>query len=273
MPWMESTAMSQRHEFVVLARSDGANFRELCRRFGISPVTGYKWAGRFGEGGSAWLADRSRRPAHSPTQTPPHIEQLVVSMRKEHPAWGGRKIRARLLALGHRELPAASTITGILRRHGLINPDGHKSQGAFIRFEWPRPNDLWQMDFKGDFALSRGRCHPLTILDDHSRFNLALRACADQRGLTARAVLTEAFGRYGLPWRMLCDNGPPWGTSRRGGLTHLGAWLIRLGITVSHGRAFHPQTQGKDERFHRSLKVELLKGRSFGDLDETQRGV
>jgi transposase InsO family protein len=194
----------------------------------------------------------------------------VVALRQAHRAWGGRKLRARLRALGHDSLPAPSTITDILRRHELLDSGEAPVQGPFTRFERPVPNDLWQMDYKGDFPLGSGRCYPLTVLDDHSRFNVALIACGNQRGQTIRPLLVEVFRRYGLPRQMLCDNGPPWGTGQSGGLTVFGAWLIRLGIGLHHGRPFNPQTQGKDERFHRSLKIEVLAGRTFADLTAAQ---
>ncbi len=271
MPWMEATRMSQRQEFVLLAQAQQTNVRQLCRRFEISPPTAYKWLGRFQEGGVDALQDQSRRPRCSPNQTPPELERQVVELRQQHPAWGGRKIRARLKALKCANVPAASTITDILRRHGLLRTDTDHEPGPFTRFQRLYPNDLWQMDFKGHFTLLSGRCHPLTILDDHSRFNLALRACGDERGQTIWPHLVEVFRRYGLPRQLLCDNGPPWGTGQPGGLTRLGARLVRLGIMLCHGRPFHPQTQGKDERFHRTLKAEVLNGRSFADLAATQR--
>lgn len=271
MPWTETTRMSQRHEFVLLATTPDANIRELCRRFGVSPATGYKWITRFVQGGSEALADRSRRPVHSPSRTDACLEQVIVDLRQRRPAWGARKIRARLQALGHKHLPQPSTITDILRRHNLITSEASDDRKPYTRFEWDQPNDLWQMDFKGDFPLTHGRCHSLTILDDHSRFNLTLRACPNERGDTVRPLMIEVFRRYGLPWRLLCDNGAPWGCGHRPSLTRLGAWFIRLGITLKHGQPFHPQTQGKDERFHRSLKAEVLQGRWFHDLASVQK--
>jgi transposase InsO family protein len=136
-----------------------------------------------------------------------------------------------------------------------------------------RPNQLWQMDFKGYFALTEGRyCHTLTVLDDHSRFLLGLRACADETYGTVQAELTAIFGCYGLPQRMLMDNGSPWGDDAETRHTKLTAWLIRLGIAISHGRPYHPQTQGKDERLHRTLKDELLSRQAFARLDDCQEG-
>jgi transposase InsO family protein len=270
MPWKETDAMSQRIEFVQLAAGDGLSRAELCRRFGIARGTGYKWLNRYDELGASGLQERSRRPKTSPTQTPPHIAQLIVELRSRHPAWGARKLRRRLEDLGHTGRPAHSTITDILRRAGLIREEEIAARGPWQRFEHPEPNDLWQMDFKGHFATESGRCHPLTVVDDHSRFNLILQACDDEKLPTVRGHLIEAFKRYGLPRRILSDNGRPWGAADHP-YTQLSVWLLRLGIGISHGRAFHPQTQGKDERFNRTVKAEVIRGRWFRDNGEVQR--
>jgi len=167
MPWRISSAMSQRHEFVMLANQPQSNMRQLCRQFQISPGTGYKWLKRFRREGIQGLNEQSRRPQHSPKRTVEKIEQAVIAERQAHPAWGGRKLRARLLALGQAEIPSPSTITNILRRHELIAAADSAKHKPFIRFEHEQPNDLWQMDFKGHFALGASRCYPLTVLDDH----------------------------------------------------------------------------------------------------------
>jgi len=142
--------------------------------------------------------------------------------------------------------------------------------GPYRHFERGAPNELWQMDFKGHFALIQGRCHPLTILDD-SRFSLALRACTDQREERVRRELERVFRCYGLPQRMLMDNGAPWGWDDDHPYTRLTVWLLRLGVGVSPSRAYHPQTQGKIERFHRTLKAEVLSRRQFDGLTAAQR--
>jgi transposase InsO family protein len=271
MPWNEVSIVSLRREFVTLAAVEGANVRELCRRYGVSPQTAYKWIARHREGGDAALADRSRRPASSPSRCAVAIEAEVLRLRDEHPAWGGRKLRARLIALGHTAVPVASTLTEVLRRHGRLDPDTAAAHAPFQRFEHDAPNRLWQMDFKGHFATAAGRCHPLTVLDDHSRFAVGLIACGDEQDRTVRGHLTTLFRRYGLPECILCDNGPPWGTVGSGQrYSALGVWLLRLGVGVHHGRPYHPQTQGKDERFHRTLKAEVIQGRTFTDLMECQ---
>ena len=265
--------MSQRHEFVLLAGQEKANVRQLCRQFGISSATAYKWLRRFQAEGVQGLQELSRRPKNSPARTAKEIEKAVISQRHKHPAWGGRKLRARLLALGHPQVPSPSTITSILDRHHLLTNEEALKHKPWIRFVHPQPNDLWQMDFKGDFALGRGRCYPLTVLDDHSRFALGLVACANQRTETTRTALVSIFRRYGLPWRMAMDNGAPWAVYRhdRTRYTEFSVWLIRLGIRLSFSRPHHPQTQGKAERFHRTLAVELLRDQLWRNQQECQR--
>jgi transposase InsO family protein len=268
MPW--GSALDRREEFVRLASLPGANVSELCRRFGISRSNGYKWLGRHAEAGGSGLAERSRRPLRSPKQTPEALVAQVLAVRASHPTWGGRKIR-RVLQNEGRAAPTASTITEILRRAGKLDGPGAGEVRDWSRFEHEEPNDLWQMDFKGHFALERGRCHPLTVLDDHSRYALEIGACGDERTETVQGRLERVFGRYGLPRRILADNGSPWGTAGgRGRHTRLTVWLLDLDVAISHGRPYHPQTQGKDERFHRTLKGEVLDGATFAGIAQAQ---
>lgn len=259
MPWKEVSTMSLRLEFVELASKGQRNIAPLCSRFGISRKTGYKWLARHKAGGSDGVADRSRRPKHSPRQTAAETEQAIVSLRKRHPAWGARKLQARLKVLEQAPLPAVSTTHAILVRAGLVSAAESSKHQAWQRFEHAEPNDLWQMDFKGHFGLTRGqRCHPLTVLDDHSRFSLVLAACADERSDTVRPRLIAAFRRYGLPQRILMDNGGSWRGGGEDPYSEFTVWLMRIGLRVTHGRPGHPQTQGKEERFHRTLKAEVL---------------
>ena len=273
MPWMTKNTVTLRIEFVTLARAEGTNLAELCRRYGISRKSAYKWLARAREGPelSRALEDRSRRPRQMPRRTAEAVEAQVSALRAEHPAWGPRKLRRRLEDLGWSELPAPSTVGMILRRRGLLDPAQSLAHRAQVRFERSVPNELWQMDFKGHFALSRGgRCHPLTLLDDHSRFSLGLRACACQQGVLVQSQLEAILGCYGLPEALLCDNAPPWSGSG-GEWTALAVWLVRLGIRVLHGRPYHPQTQGKEERFHRTLQSEVLARTDLRDLAHSQR--
>jgi transposase InsO family protein len=272
VPWSEKSIMEQRCEFVMLFNQEGVNRRELCRRYGVSPQTGYELARRYRLEGDAGLVDRSRRPKRSPRRASEAMESLVLSVRDAHPAWGGRKISRRLRDLGHPGVPSASTITEVLRRHQRLDAAESAAREQPQRFEREAPNELWQMDFKGHFPTARGRCHPLTVLDDHSRFALGIRACGDETEGTTRGQLIAIFRCYGLPDRMLMDNGSPWGSSHaEHRYTRFEVWLMELGIAVSHGRPFHPQTQGKDERFHRSLAAEAIGRRGFADLTACQQ--
>lgn len=272
MAWRKESIVSQRLEFVTLASVEGANIRELCRRFRISAPTGYHWLERHRSLGEAGLADRSRRPHRSPDRCDDAVEAAVLRVRAEHPSWGARKIRAVLETRGI-DAPAASTVHAILVRHGRVDPAHAASHRPWQRFERDRPNALWQMDFKGHVPLHRGRrCHPLTIVDDHSRFAVALRACTNERDPTVRGHLIDVFRRFGLPEALLTDNAPPWGTPMGElGHTRLSVWLLRLGVRVMHGRPRHPQTQGKAERFHRTLKAELLSRTELRTVEQAQR--
>ena len=270
MPWREISVMDQRREFVRLAIQDGVNRRELCRRFGISADVGYKWLARWAAGDHE-LADRSRRPHLSPGRSAVAVEARVLAVRDAHPAWGARKIARCLERTGH-AAPAASTVHAILRRHGRVDPLGGRQGAAYGRFEKPEPNLLWQMDFKGYFPLlNKGTCHPLTALDDHSRYALCLEACGDEQGITVRGKLENIFRRYGLPDAILVDNGSPWGDGPNQGWTKFGVWLLKLGVDVLHSRPYHPQTRGKNERFHRTLEAEVCTLRRFRDLADAQR--
>jgi transposase InsO family protein len=271
MPWKSGTIMDSRREFVRFVEQGGVSVSELCRRFGISRETGYQYLRRYRAEGVDGLKDRSSRPHNSPRRSAAAMEMQITALREAHPRWGGRKLARRLRDLGVEGVPAVSTVTEVLRRHGKLDAaEGLKHQ-ALTRFERSAPNDLWQMDFKGHFAMEQGRCHALTVLDDHSRYSLGIFACANETDETVRQHLTTVFRRHGLPEAILSDNGSPWGRSGAQGYTAFEVWLLRLGIRLHHGRPYHPQTQGKDERFHRSLDVEVLQARRLADLQACQK--
>lgn len=264
--------MALKLEFARLLQAPDANIRDLCRRFRTSPTTAYRLKELFAAQGAAGLAERSRRPHSSPVRTAPDMARRVLEVREAHPAWGARKIAAVLRRRGVEGVPALSTITKILRRNGVeLGLLSGMQPPARQRFERAEPNELWQMDYKGHVPMARGRLHPLTVLDDHSRFNVVLAACAGEQGETVKTHLTAAFERYGMPVRMLTDNGAPWGSV--GELTKLSVWLLEHDVAVSNARPSHPQTLGKDERFHRSLKAEALQGRVFLDLRQAQTAL
>lgn len=270
MPWKETDKVNERRDFVVLAESGALPFAELCRRFGVSRPTGYEWLSRWRNDGDGGLEDRSRRPLRSPNRTSEEVEQLVVGLRLEHPRWGGRKISRVLENRGLENPPVPSTVTGILRRNSLLGSEPEPR--GFERWERPAPNELWQMDFKGWFELDdRSRCHTFAMLDDHSRYNLALKACNDEKTTTVQSVLVGAFRTYGLPEAILCDNGSPWGSDRNYQWTKLGVWLCDVGVDVIHSRPYHPQTAGKEERFHLTLDWEVISTRrSWATLESLQ---
>ena len=213
--------------------------RELCRRFGVSPKTAYKWLSRSRAGGDPeWASERGRRPAGSPDRVAPEVERAVMDAASRYPDWGARKIRRLIAPLLGGATPAASTVQSIFRRHGRPRISPPKTGVAPGRFEDPVPNGLWQMDFKVMVPLSRGVCQILSVLDDHSRYVVCLKALRDQRRASVQGALVRAFRLYGLPVRTLSDNGSPWGTTGCvGDFSQLEVWLVRLGVSPRHGRA------------------------------------
>jgi transposase InsO family protein len=261
--------MSLREEFIKLLHKEALSFTELCCRYGISRKTGYKWAERFKQSGIAGLEDASRRPRTIARHIDQNMEEKIVELRTKH-SWGSRKIRRRLQVLDFTPVPACSTITRALHRNNLVDPERPGSKN-WQRFEHPAPNCLWQMDFKAPVPTLAGVVHPLTVLDDHSRFNICLRALPDQRTAGVQSTLTEAFGLYGLPDTILVDNGSPWGNNREQRHTALTVWLMRINVGVAHSRPYHPQTLGKGERFHRTLEEDLIGRYQWRDLVHLQR--
>ncbi len=255
--------MDQREELARLGLLPGANVSALARAFGVNRKTAQKWIDRAKL--EEPMTERSRRPHGSPARTDAKMEATILALRAKHPACGGRKLHHALLRQG-KPAPAPSTVIEILRRNGV--PVGELGGGAnpFVRFEHDAPNDLWQMDFKGHVPMEAGRLHPLTILDDHSRYNIVLGACADERTTTVKSRLRQAFLRSGQPRAIITDNRSPWGDGPGSPFTPLGVWLIEHGVRVSHARPYHPQTMGKDERVHRSLKLDVLRTQTFADL-------
>jgi transposase InsO family protein len=271
MPWKELTLMSQKEDFIKQALEKKIPFRHLCNEFGISTVTGYKWFNRYKQEGLDGLNERSRAPRFSPNQTPKFIEEKILAIRVRHPAWGARKLKAYIEKREKVSLPSLSTITQILHRHDKILHEESLKRKKFTRFEREHPNDLWQMDFKGHFQLANKRtCYPLTMIDDYSRFSLCLQSCPNERDENTRKQVKKVFRAYGLPKQINVDNGNPWGNQYCKPYTKFSVWLMKLGIKVTHSRPRHPQTNGKNERFHRSLKREVLHGNTFDNFKTIQ---
>lgn len=269
MPWERKTVDEKRKEFVARAVMQEESLSALCREYDISRPTGYKWIARYQNGES--MCDRPHTPRRKPSKTSLEIELRVVDVRNEHPTWGARKIHRFMADKGEAQLPAVSTINEILKRNALISEKASEQHTPWKRFEHDSPNALWQMDYKGHFGLCNGqRCHGLTILDDHSRFSLCLDAKENEQWIPTKASLIRVFREFGMPDAILCDNGSPW-ADNHGGYTQFEIWMMQMDILPMHGRPLHPQTQGKDERFHRTLKEDLLLQKPLANLDEAQR--
>ena len=273
MPWIERCRLDERIAFVRLV-ADGEPMAALCRQFGISRQTGYKWWARFEEDGVEALADRSRRPRSHPNETPAHIVEVIIEARARHPFWGPRKLVAWLARKKPQlKLPAPSTVGSILKRNGLVSPRRTRRRAA------PTPradqaldaNDVWATDFKGEFRTRDGKyCYPLTIQDQASRFLLRCQARNSTRADTAKPIFETAFREHGLPRVMLSDNGIPFASATFAGLTTLSVWWLELGIELARIEPGHPEQNGKLERFHRTLKNETTKPPK-GNLSAQQR--
>lgn len=254
MPWEVLPMSEVRFAFVHQVVSLQMPVAEACRKFRVSRKTGYKWLQRFRKAPDQSLTDQSRRPKNSPRRTGGDLERRILELRHQF-GWGPRKIRPCLHHQGH-AVPSIRTVGNILRRCGCIAPK-EPTPPTPLAFERSAPNELWQCDHKGPIEIARQKIHPLTVLDDHSRFLIALVPCVDLTMRTAFDVLWNAFGEFGLPQSILADNAFGSNISVPKTLSWFDAQLIRLGITPIHGRPYHPQTQGKVERIHGTLEREL----------------
>jgi transposase InsO family protein len=286
MPWKAPTVSELRFAFVHAVRSTGVPVARAARDFGVSRKTAFKWLKVYDAladpaAPAAALRDRPRRPRRSPARTPAAVEAAVVAVRDRR-NWGPRKIHHYLLQQAARDglpppvgLPSARTCAAILYRHGRVGvrPPPPPDPSSLQRFERDRPNALWQVDFKGPLEVARRDTTPLAVVDDHSRYLLAYRPCADRTMATAWDVLWGVFGEVGLPEQLLADNGF---RAQQGlaagapapGLGWFDARLLRLGVAPCHGRPYHPQTQGKVERLNGSSDRELNCFDARRDCDE-----
>lgn len=265
MSWRASDAMSERVKFIGLLQSGQRTLAGLCREFGISRPTGYKWAQRFEEEGLEGLKERSRAPLLSPQETETEVQELLIRARKRHPSWGPRKLKAWLEdQAGTPELPASSTIGDILRREGLVKSRRARCklplpQGPYVQ-QVSRPNEEWNADFKGQFRMGSGEyCYPLTVSDGFSRYLLEIQALRGTGTEGARRGFERAFRTYGLPEAIRSDNGSPFASTALGRLSGLSVWWLRLGIRPVTIRPSHPEDNGRHERMHRTLKAETTR--------------
>jgi transposase InsO family protein len=262
MPWKEIVVLDERMKFVLACRAEPSDsMAVLCRRFGISRPTGYKWLERYELLGPSGLCDASRAPRTHPNAVDSDLQERIVSARRAHPTWGARKLR---VILGREQpaesWPAASTIAGILKRQGLSKPRPRRSrEPAAVNPLGPclAPNRVWCADFKGWFRTGDGRrCDPLTIMDGHSRYLLRCQAVARMDYANTRALFEATFRHYGLPESIRTDNGEPFAGNGLLRLSRLNVWWVRLGITAQRIEPGKPQQNGSHERMHGTLKRE-----------------
>ena len=251
MPWRTETVMDQRVEFVIRARRGKETLVALCREFEISRPTGYLWLQRYQQGGVTGLSDRSHAPWHVPGRVSAEIKAAVLSLRDEK-SWGGPKIAKVLERRGLQVAPA--TAQRILQRAGRVKPP--KTDKTKLRFARAQCNELAQMDFKGEYNLGRQKCYPLSLLDDCSRYLHGLWPLCSTGGAGVKQSLEGHFRAHGVPLSILVDHGTPWfSTSNAQGLTWVAVWLLKQGVVLRYSGVGHPQTQGKVERFHQTLKA------------------
>jgi transposase InsO family protein len=262
LPWKEVRLVDERVHFITEVNESQESFAALCRRFGISRKTGYKWCARYEELGPSGLVERTSIALTCPHRTSDDVVTALLELRKDHPTWGPKKLKARLEALGTSDVPAASTIGDLLKRHGLVRPRRRRVYAPAMTpqplAEATVPNATWCTDFKGHFALGdKTRCYPLTLTDQVARYLLKCEAVDKPDVTHVRPHFERAFREFGLPVRMRSDNGPPFATTGIGGLSELSVWWIKLGIVPERIEPGKPQQNGRHERMHRTLKDEL----------------
>lgn len=278
MPWQEMSVMEQRYDLVHdLIQAVPREHSRVCRQYGVSRQTGYKWLKRFEAGGIAALADGSSRPHSSPDAVDADTRDLILAARRKHPKWGARKLRDWLTPrYPDAVFPAKSTIHEILTTAGLVRRRRRRSRSKHpggVPFVAEQPNDLWTTDFKGEFKLRDGSwCYPLTVLDGVSRFGLGCVALEGPRFTLTKTAMTRVFRQYGLPWRMRMDNGAPFANIRSlARLSRLSVWWLQLGVTPETITPASPQENGRHERFHRTLKDHTVIPPSSGRRAQQRR--
>ncbi len=279
MPWKVSHTVNERMQFVTRLQS-GEKMTELCREFGISRKTGYKFRDRFVKHGPTGLLDESRKPITSPNQTTPQIRELLISAKKEKPLWGPSKIRGFLLIKNPSlELPSRFTVQSIFAKEGLVSSRGGKRDRSKSAHCYQRnpgkseaPNELWCADFKGQFRMGNGQyCYPLTVTDHFSRYLLGCEGLEDTKGSGAKSAIRAVFEEFGLPDAMRTDNGSPFASAGLFGLSQLSVWWMRLGIELQRIEPGHPEQNGRHERMHLTLKQETTRPAGRGLLEQQQR--
>ena len=264
MPWLETAPMEQRERFVRDDRLALYTMTELCERYAISRKTGYKWLGRFHEGGRQALGDQSRAPHQCPHRISEETAHLICDARRHHPTWGPEKILDWLERRHPRRAwPAVSTAGDLLARKGLVKKRRRRrtyTHPGVVPATTTQPNDLWTADFKGQFRTGDGiYCYPLTVADLHTRYLLACHGLLSTKSEGVRPIFDRLFRTYGLPRAIRTDNGVPFATVAIHGLSALNAWWLRLGIQHQRILPAHPQQNGAHERMHKTLKAEAIR--------------
>lgn len=261
MPWLETGVMNERARFVLELEEEQDSMAELCRQYGISRQTGYKWQARFQTAGIEGLNDESRAPHRHPNAITDHRRRAVIAMRVLHPHWGPRKIVARLEQDQPGEVwPSCSTVGEILDRAKLIVHRESRRRCPPMSQPFAMtdgPNATWCCDFKGWFKTGDGhRCDPFTLTDAYSRYLLRCVHVARPDGRHVRGIMETAFREYGLPRSIRSDNGSPFASVGIAGLSRLSVWWIRLGIRPERIEPGKPEQNGRHERMHKTLKME-----------------
>lgn len=265
MCFAEVTKMQSRQSLVSLIVHQRVSVSEACRMLGVSRPTAYKWLERAERVGLEGLHEESRKPRISPKATPAAAEARLLELKDEHPTWGAKKLVSRWPGGAPVSLRTADRI---LKRHGKV---GQCRRGvAAIRFEREECNELWQMDFKGVGQRGYGA---LSVIDDCSRFCLGFDPLVDRRAGTTFEALWRIFGEFGMPACILSDNGAPFNSVRGEGPTPLQAKLWLLGIRTIHGRPYHPQTQGKVERFHGTAERDIGPLLRLASMEDVARAM
>jgi len=274
MPWKTRTPVEQRLE-LIQRHIAGERLGELAREFGISLKTAKKFKARFHQMGQPGLLDLSRAPRWTPHKTPPELVRIIVATRKKHPTWGPKKLKEVVEQRYKRDFPAASTIGDILDRAGLVlkRPQRRLHVPLPTHLETANgPNDIWCIDYKGQFRLGNGRyCYPLTLTDQFSRFILGIEAMERICGEAARDTCEQLFREFGVPRAIRSDNGSPFASRGLAGLTKLSAYWMLLNIRLERIRPGHPEENGRHERMHRTLKQETAKPPRQNILQQQER--
>lgn len=276
MPWNETDPVTERLKFINAYQSQLYSMSELCRHFGTSRKTGYKWIARYAEEGLDGLKDRSHAPKECPHRMDAVVEAALLEARRAHPTWGPRKLLPWLSR--HRpelELPAASTVGDLLARHALVEPRSRRSRPKHPRtplVDAKASNEVWTADFKGEFRTQDGRyCYPLTVADAHTRFLLCCEAMLSTESVGTRAGFERLFREYGMPDAIRSDNGPPFSSPALCGLSRLNVWWIKLGIAHQRIEPGKPQENGAHERMHRTLKAETTRPPKRNQASQQER--